>query len=486
MFLRSRHILGFFLLLAGLGSCKMAWRALRYNKPNLDDYRLWEERAIQHPTKIHGFQDGLSVGLPPIDGWAQGRWYQKGMTPEAFFRKTGTEAFLILRRDSLLYEYYAPDQSPESRFNSFSMGKPYVATLVGIAIEEGYIASIHQAVGDFLPQFADTSLCALKISHLLQMTSGLKTKEGLLNPWATTSRLYYGGQLDRTLDRLEFEHPPGSKWKYQNLNIQLLGMVLEQATGRPISQYLEEKIWQPLGMEADAGWSLHEDGQTEKAFCCLNARARDFGRFGLLLLQNGKWEGQQIIPAEWIRQSTTIDTAEGARQTYQHTFYTSVEQEDFYLQGLLGQYTYIAPATQTVIVRIGSKINPNVPWYDMLKRIAGLKVKPRPVTLPMEKLRTFEDTWTFGLSNFSDSLMYGKQAYITAIPKGLRVKTNFQKTFTASPSTDSTFFNLEYARDLRFWMGTDSQPDSLRWSRRGNAWTLYRTEEGAESTQKED
>lgn len=475
---QRNHIVFLISLLLFTSSCQMTWRSVRYNKPGLMDYELWEERSIEHPQEVHVFADGKAEGIPPIEEWAQGKWYKEGMDEARFFKKTGTAAFLVLRGDSLLYEYYDPKYSEETRFNSFSMSKPYIATLIGIAIGEGHISSIHQSVGDFIPKFADSSLCALKISNLLQMTSGIKARSSNGNPWGTTARLYYGGEGTRQVEKVSLERTPGTRWKYQNINIQILGMVLERATGMPPSQYLEEKIWQPLGMEADAGWSLHEDGETEKSFCCLNARTRDYARFGLLLLQDGQWKGRQLIPKDWLRACTQIDTAEGARQRYQNTFYTTVEQEDYFLQGLLGQYTYISPSTRTVIVRIGSKINPNVPWYDMFKYIAGLSVKPEPVELPLSSMEALEGTWTFGLSNFGDSLMWGKEAEISARKEGLRVQTNFNKTWIATPSSDSTFFNLKYARRLLVRYDKAGKVEKIRWTRRGNAWWMRRLKEG--------
>lgn len=463
------------MVLLGTG-CRMGWKTIRYNKPDLDDYEIWDERTVHREGAVHEWIDATEQGIPAFDDWAQGeKWYRPGMTPDQFFKKTGTTSFLVLRHDTLLYEFYAPDISPETRLNSFSMAKPYVSTLIGIAIGEGHITSIDQSIGDFLPEFNDSTRCALKIRHLLQMTSGIKARDGNLDPWGTTARLYYGDELERLVDKIEFKYPPGTRWKYQNINIQLLGMVLTAATGKSVGEYLEEKIWRPLGMEGDAGWSTYEDG-VEKSFCCLNARTRDFARFGQLLARKGKWRGQQLIPEEWIYQCTALDTLEAARQRYQFCFYTTVEQEDFFLEGLLGQHTYICPSTQTVIVRTGNRINPSVPWYDMFKVLAGMADKPAPVELAPDRLAGMEGTWVFGLSNFSDSLMWGRQVEVEAVKEGLRVKSGFNKTWIASPSSDSTYFNLEFARRWVVRYGADGQPERIRWTRRGNKWWLMRKE----------
>ena len=471
------RLLGLLLLASSLlAGCKMGWRAIRYNKPGVEDYKLFEERPIHRQGEVHQLYPGQERGILPIEEWGMGRWYKEGMTYEKFWKETGTKAFVVLKEDTLLYEYYDPKFDETSRFNSFSMSKPYVAVLAGIALYEGCLCSIDESVYDYLPELVDSSFCSVKIRNLLQMTSGIKTNKKSFNPWGVTSRLYYGDDLYGVLEKLELDKPPGTRWKYQNINIQLLGMVLERATGRSISEYLEEKIWGPMGMEADAGWSLHEDTGEEKGFCCLNARARDFARFGLLLKNRGNWYGQQLIPEEWIRYSTRLDTSEGSRQRYQNTFYLTAAEDDYFLEGLLGQFTYIAPEKDMVIVRLGNRINPSIPWYDMFRRISGLARKPVPVELEPENLKALEGTWLFGVSNFGDSVMVGKKAEIAATRHGIEISSSFNKTWEATPSSDTTFFNEKYARNLEFLRDSTGNISRLQWERRGNKWNLIRQE----------
>ncbi len=454
----------------------MGWRALRYGKPGIEDFKYFEERPIQRSGEVSGLVAGHDRGILPIEDWGMGRWYKEGMAYEDFWRGTGTKAVVVLREDTVLYEYYDRKFEETSRFNSFSMSKPYVSVLTGIAIHEGWIQSIDESIYHYIPDLIDSSLCAVKIRNLLQMTSGIKTNKSDFSPWGTTSRLYYGDNLYELIAGMRMEYAPSTKWDYKNINTQLMAMVLERATGRTLSEYLEEKIWGPLGMEADAGWSLHEDTQVEKAFCCLNARARDFARFGLLLKNKGNWKGEQLVPEEWMRLSTRLDTLEGSRQRYQNTFYLTAAEDDFYMEGLLGQFTYIAPSTNTVIVRLGNRINPNIPWYDIFRRISGLEKKPAPVTLAPENMEKLTGTWGFGVSNFGDSTMYGKKAVLSATRKGLKVTSSFNKTWIGIPSSDTTFFNEKYARNLIFRRDSTGEVSKLSWERRGNKWNLYRVE----------
>lgn len=460
-----------FAMVCLLGSCKMAWRAVKYNKPSITDYNIFAERPVHRGGEVSPFVESPQ-DLPPTSEWALGKWYAEGMSPEQYFEETGTDAFLVLHGDTLLYEYYSEDYSAETRINTFSVSKAVISVLTGIALEEGYIDSLDQPVGDFLEYCRDSALCNITVRHLLQMTSGIRFSNGYLNPWATSSKLYYGDRLEDLLHRLKPAHPPGTKWAYSNVNYQLLGMLLARATGRPLAQYLEEKIWIPLGMEADAGWSLHEDTDIEKGFCCINARARDFARFGRMMLNKGMHNGRQIVPREWLKQSFAMDTVDGSKQQYQFGWYLSAEQNDFYAEGLMGQFIYVAPSTNTVIVRIGNSLKLKVPWYSMFKYLAGLNTRPTFVDIPKRELKPLAGEYTFGISNYGDTTLVGKVARVRAHRKGLKVNSGFSKKWLARPQSDSVFFHLRKGRELRFRYNDAGEVVGMRWERRGNSWEL--------------
>ena len=461
------------LFLLALPACKMAWRAVRYNVPSIQDHRLWPARTIHREGPIYPLVSAPQPSLPPLQDWAFGKWYQPGMDLEDFWKRTGTVAFLVIQDDTIRYEHYRDGYTQETQVNGFSMAKAFLSTLVGIAVHEGYIGSIDQSAGDYLPYCSDSVLCSVKIRHLLQMTSGIHATEAYLNPWATSSKLYYGDHLYKILDKLSLDRSPGQRYRYQNINSQILGMILAEATGRPLSQYLEEKIWRPLGMESDASWSLSEDTDVEKAFCCLNARARDFARFGLLWLHGGKWRGQQIIPEAWLNVPLGGETKEGASIHYQYAWYTSPARDDFYSQGLLGQFTYISPSTRTVIVRLGDNLAFNVPWYEMFRFIAGLETKPQAIPFQPTDLKPFEGTWHFDLSTTGDTAMRGKQVHLKPTKRGLRVKSDFQDIWYATPSSHHHLFNLEYSRYLHLTQDSLGKP-TIHWTRRTLSWNLYR------------
>ncbi len=475
MFAKSpafKTLLLYSLLLFALGSCKMVMRSIRYNVPNVTDYHLWKERPVLRAGQVHGFHDGRSTGILPIADWGLEGWYEPGMTYEDYFKKTGTVSLVVLRGDTLLYEYYSDKFADTSRFNIFSVTKAYVSTLTGIAIHEGYIKSVEQSIGEFLPWCTDSAICQVKIRHLLQMTSGIASNEGYLNPWATSTKMYYGPQTAKIVHNLQMKRRPGERFFYQNINSTLLAMILRRATGRPVAQYLSEKIWKPLGMEADAGWSLAEGTDDEKAFCCLNARARDFARFGLLVLNEGNWQGQQLIPREWVKSIPLYDTTDGGTNRYHLNWYLTPEMDDFWAEGLLGQFTYICPKTRTVIVRVGNSLDFKVPWYDSFKILAGLRTKPQPMPFKKADLRPFEGSYVFGLSNFGDTTLAGKKAVMVAKRKGLKIKTKFQKDWIAKPQSDSVFYHIAFGRLLTFHRDEKGQVSGLDWNRRGNIWEV--------------
>ena len=165
---------------------------------------------------------------------------------------------------------------------------------------------------------------------------------------------------------------PGKKFEYRSINTQLLGLILERATHMTLSGYLEKKIWQPLGMEFDATWSIDKKKNgMEKAFCCINATARDFARFGRLYLNGGNWNGKQVVPAEWVALSTQPNKEPGGASFYNRQWWIASPTGDFAALGHLGQFIYVSPAKKLIIVRLGNgKGHPKQPWLEILKETA--------------------------------------------------------------------------------------------------------------------
>lgn len=323
---------------------------------------------------------------------------------EEALKHTGTVAFLIIRNDTMLYEKYFSGYNQASIVPSFSAAKSVTSALVGIAIDEGKIKSVQEPITNYLPELDKQKFGTITIEHLLDMRSGIRFNEGYLNPFGDVAKYYYGCNLKKYVGKLRIKEPPGKHFEYISVNTELLGMIVERATARSLSQYLQEKIWQPLGMEYDASWSIDSRKHKEvKAFCCLNARARDFARFGRLFLNNGNWDGKQIISKKWVQQSTTFNEPKNEfmysyqwwhtrRIAYVPDTSTAVisglhidkqikatdgnlikvrvqPEEDFFADGLLGQYIYVYPAKKMVIVRLGKKAG-KLEWGELFRALA--------------------------------------------------------------------------------------------------------------------
>jgi len=251
---------------------------------------------------------------------------------------------LVIYDDTLLYEEYFNGYDRESTQTSFSVAKSFVSALIGIAIEEGYIGSVDDPITKYIPELEQPGMDKITIHHLLTMSSGLKYsgEGGGGGPLGDDAKTYYDPNLRELALTVGLEVEPGRRWEYNNYHPLLLGMVLERATGHPVATYLSQKIWRPLGMEAEGSWSLDsESSGFEKMESGINARAIDFAKFGWLYLKRGEWDGEQVVPASWVEQSTRVETTTDPADFYQYFWWVDVvepERGRFMPRGNLGQF----------------------------------------------------------------------------------------------------------------------------------------------------
>lgn len=253
------------------------------------------------------------------------------------------------------------------------MAKSITSLLIGCAIDDGYIQSVSEPVIKYVPELKKNGFSeTLTIKHLLQMMSGIKFNESYSNPFGDAATYYYGTNLRKAIARMKPLHEPGMNFEYSSGDTQLLGLVLERALkGRTITDYLEDKIWKPLGMEYDASWSLdRKNNGLEKTYCCINARARDFAKIGRLYLNKGNWNGVQIVSKKWVEESTVADTGLNDVNYYKYQWWLPTQNGDFMAEGILGQYIYVNPAKSLIIVRLG-KNNGNDAWESLFLSIAN-------------------------------------------------------------------------------------------------------------------
>lgn len=352
-------------------SCTLM-RTLGFNFSGVKDERIFSNRQFEGGSTSFQFIENQEIE----DEFRVTSHENRFLKLAEILPKTPTLAFLIIRNDSLIFEKYFHRRTENSRVPSFSVSKSFVSALVGIAIEEGKIQSIEDSMTQYLPQLQNKGLENIKIRHLLQMTSGLYSKEGYFNPFSGAAQLYYTRNLSKLISKTKSEDPPGIAFDYISLNTQLLGMILSKATGQTLSEYLNDKIMQHLQPEYAWSWSLDsKKGNTEKAFCCLNATARDFAKFGKLFLQKGNWNGKQLIPQSWVEASTSGVAFEGGSIHYKYQWWIPSKQGDFAARGLHGQYIYVNPAQKMVIVRLG-KAEGKENWMKIFREIAGYRAQP--------------------------------------------------------------------------------------------------------------
>ena len=328
------------------------YKALRYNLADVDDYKIFDNRII-----------GKSSKPQP---WSQAKKYnQTELSPElkSTLEKYKTFAFLVIKNDSVIHEEFNDGYDNNSFSNSFSVAKSIVSVLIGVAVKENKIKDIDEPIGNYLEDFKEGDKGKITIKHLLTMSSGLNWDESYASPFSMTTEAYYGKDLPYLMSRMEAVDSPGKYFKYLSGNTQLLAMVLQKVTGKTVSEYAHEKLWEPLGMENDALWCLDKDGGNEKAFCCVNSNACDFAKIGSLYLHKGNWKGKQILDSGYVNESVSPVQLKNLSDNSPVNFYglhwwlvpETKGIKAFYARGIQGQYIIVIPEKNIVIVRLGEK-----------------------------------------------------------------------------------------------------------------------------------
>ena len=266
----------------------------------------------------------------------------------------GTVAFLIIKNDSIWSESYAEGYGKTSQTNSFSMAKSITSALLGKAIQDGYISSLDQPIGDFYEIYKNTSTT---VGDLSSMASGLDWDESYTSPFSVTARAYYDDDLAETILNQKVVDESGKSFKYLSGNTQLLAMIIEKATNKSLENYLSESFIQPMGFEEKTLWQVDDDeNRLVKAYCCIISNARDFARFGKLYSKNGKWNGKQILDSSFVAKSIVPRFPESPEYGYGFWLSDYLNKHIFVMRGILGQYVISIPEDNIIIVRLGHHI----------------------------------------------------------------------------------------------------------------------------------
>ncbi len=305
---------------------------------------LAKSREIQPSTNPMPLPPGKPLNIPDLD---------------AYIRSQNLAAIIILQDGKVRLERYGLDFDASGRWTSFSVAKSFTSTLVGAAIQDGAIKSLEDSVSQYVAGLRGSAYDDVTIRHLLTMSSGVRWNEDYEDPNSDVSR-FNKEQPDPGLDavvsymrKLPRAHKPGEVWRYNTGETNLVGVLVSSVTGKTLAQYLQEKIWQPAGMEAKATWILAKTGQ-EIAGCCIQAATRDFARMGLFVLANGVAQGKQIVPPDWFAEATRKQKEIGvAGRGYGFQWWT-YETGAVAAQGIFGQGIFIDAKRQLVIATNGN------------------------------------------------------------------------------------------------------------------------------------
>ncbi|HRH65630.1 MAG TPA: serine hydrolase [Bacteroidia bacterium] len=343
------------------------YKTLFYTYPDIDDLGIFDARIVKSEQPAE---------------WPSGADYNKKSLSAATrseLERTESVSFLIIRNDSVRYEEYWDNYQPNSLSNSFSVAKSIIGILIGIAAEEGKL-NINDPAGKYLPEFSAGENAKLSIRHLLMMSSGLNWDESYSSLFSQTTEAYYGSGLKKQMQSLKVVTEPGKTFNYMSCNTEILGLILEKATGMKLSEYASRKLWSPVEAMHAGYWSLDQSDGMEKAYCCFYADARDFARIGQLMLDSGKWKGKTILSPGFVREMTTpknlVDDQGMAANYYgYHWWLTEFKGHPiFYARGILGQYIVVIPDQRMVIVRLGKKRGEKIPpnqYSDMIAYVNG-------------------------------------------------------------------------------------------------------------------
>lgn len=311
----------------------------------------------------YSYKKGNSLDLPSsfeLNG--------NSVSTSYFLEGSKTTGLLVIQDDKIVLEEYYLGNKEATQNIAWSVSKSFLSTLFGIAIDEGYIKNVNETVEIYVPELKKSAYNGVKIKDVLQMSSGVKFNEDYasffsdINRWGRAFAL--GKSQDDFASTLKRGWEPGTYHHYVSIDTHVLAMVLARATKRSVSEYMQEKLWNPLGMEFDGYWVADNEG-VEIAMCGLNVCLRDFAKLGSLYLNKGKWNGKRIVSEKWIKDSTTPDAPHlmaGAGNSnsahalgYGYQWWIPAGSEgEILAQGVYNQTIYVNPTSKTVIVKLSA------------------------------------------------------------------------------------------------------------------------------------
>ena len=307
------------------------------------------------------FEHGPSIELP-----SHFIFQDNLINVNEYLSRTDVTALLVLKDGTITYENYWLTGGESVKWLSASVAKSFISALIGIAIDQGYINSVDDTVTVYVPQLKDSAYDGVRIKDILQMSSGAAWNEDYSDPNSDINRsvriFALGGSLDEFTASLKNEKKPGTFNRYNSTDTQVLGMLLREATGISVTQYMQKMLWDPIGAEDNAYWLLDSENM-EVAYGGFNATARDYAKLGELYRLEGNINGTQIVPSNWIQASITPDAAhlmpgENALSDYPlgygYQWWIPDDSGDFMAIGVYNQFIYVSPQNNVVAVQLSA------------------------------------------------------------------------------------------------------------------------------------
>ncbi len=322
-----------------LASCTV-YKGLKYGNAAVDDYTTFEQDVVERGSQTFHFAERpkservLDTMKVNFYSAPQDSIYRMSIS-ESMEKTNKPAAALIIKNDTIVYEHYHGGWSRSCQSCIFSVTKTITSMLCGIALKDGYIKSVSDPVTDYIPELKkeDPLFDSLRIEHLLDMTAGLKFNENYSwHPFSKMARLYLSSNAMKVVKGMKFSHKPGERYHYDSMTSQILGIIIERATGIPYAEYLSEKVWQPLGMEQDAfiGLDSRKRG-VAKSYGGLTTNVRDLAKVGRLYVQAGNWNGMQIIDTAFVARSlSTHMSGKKNKNTYSYSWYWGVTPDKWF------------------------------------------------------------------------------------------------------------------------------------------------------------
>jgi CubicO group peptidase (beta-lactamase class C family) len=319
--------------------------------------QLWSSRTMTAAAQPRPYQQGSELELPETFSFAD-----QNLNAKQFLSDSWTTGLLVIKQDEIVYEEYFLGSSESTRTISWSMAKSFISAMIGIAVNEGSIGSIEQPVDVYAPELKGSGYEGVRIKDVLQMSSGIAFNEDYgdfssdINRWGRGFAM--GSSQDEFAASLVRGRQPGTVNHYVSIDTHVLSMVLSRATGKSVTDYMQEKLYQPLGMEFDGYWLIDSYGK-EMALGGLNLTLRDFAKLGSLYLHQGAVDEQQIVPVNWVAASTIADAVHlqpaQADFGYGYQWWLPLSDSGEYMaMGVYGQYIYVNPARDIVIVKLSA------------------------------------------------------------------------------------------------------------------------------------